>query len=382
MTASPELLRWLEEDRRCVAAILVDAEGSAPLAPGSTMLIDESGSVEGSLTGGCVESAVAQEAIQLLAEGPDAAPRMRTYGISDDLAGTAGLMCGGTVHIFLTALTPESARHLAAFHGFRAADRPAGIAILLDGEHGGSTILLAPAEDSDADPEATGTFESGALFDHNVASDLRGLLAKGRTEILHYANDGSRLGSDVGVFVHTQTVAPRMLLVGAVDFSAALAPIASQLGYRVTICDPRPAFAASPRFSRAAEVIVGWPDALFAGRKLEAADVVLVFSHDARLDVPALLAALETDAGYIGALGSRKTTEDRARRLLEAGATSSQIERIFAPVGLDIGGASPEETAISILAEIIATRSGRSGASLRAGGESTIRPRQSSRAHA
>jgi xanthine dehydrogenase accessory factor len=165
-----------------------------------------------------------------------------------------------------------------------------------------------------------------------------------------------------------------MVIFGAIDFSAALASIAQVLGYRVTISDPRAAFADSPRFSRSAEVVIGWPDATLDRRKLGPRDVVLVFNHDPKRDVPALLAALRTEAGYIGALGSRKTTTDRNRRLREAGASDEQIARILAPCGLDIGSATPEETAVAVLAEIVATRSGRTGTSLRDTGGS-IRPR-------
>jgi len=363
----------LEADGPVAAAILVATEGSAPLAIGSVMLVDETGAIEGSLTGGCVESSVAQEAMKLLGHGKSA-PLLLTYGISDELAGTVGLMCGGTVHIFVVVLDTQCAGHLRHFYAASAENRPAGIAVLLDGERAGSILLLEEDQQGEAGAHE-GSLESGELLDHNVVGDLRGLLSSGRSEILRYGRDGSRLGSSRRVFMHTRASAPQMLLVGAVDFSAALAPMARAVGYRVTICDPRPAFANSPRFSRSAEIIVGWPDALFAGRIVNPADVVLVFSHDPRLDVPALLDAVETEAGYIGALGSRKTTEDRIRRLKEAEATAAQLERITSPAGLDIGSASPEETAISILAEIIAKKSGRPGTPLRESDSASIRPR-------
>jgi xanthine dehydrogenase accessory factor len=156
-----------------------------------------------------------------------------------------------------------------------------------------------------------------------------------------------------------------MVIFGAIDFSAALAPMARGLGYRVTIADPRRPFLESPRFTAAAEVVAGWPDAVLAGTTLGPRDAVLIFTHDPKLDVPAVQAALATEAGYIGALGSRKTTEDRIERLLAAGADEDDIARVFAPCGLDVGASTVEETAIAVLAEIIGHRVGREGGSLR-----------------
>ena len=156
-----------------------------------------------------------------------------------------------------------------------------------------------------------------------------------------------------------------MVVFGAIDFSSALAPLAKGLGYSVTIADPRRAFLASKRFSNFAQTEVGWPDKVLDGVELGERDVVLVFTHDPKLDVPAVQAALATDAGYIGALGSRRTTEDRNRRLRDVGVTDEELERIYAPCGLDIGASTVEETAVAVLAEIIAARSGRRGQPLR-----------------
>jgi xanthine dehydrogenase accessory factor len=170
---------------------------------------------------------------------------------------------------------------------------------------------------------------------------------------------------------------PRMVVFGAIDFSAAIAPLAKALGYRVTIADPRRAFLASPRFSAFAETVDAWPDAALDGMTLGPRDAVLVFTHDPKLDVPAVQAALATEAGYVGALGSRKTTEDRKERLREAGVSEEQIGRLFAPCGLDIGASTVEETAVAILAEIIGHRAGREGGSLRSTSGSIRRERSS-----
>jgi xanthine dehydrogenase accessory factor len=173
------------------------------------------------------------------------------------------------------------------------------------------------------------------------------------------------MGADLAVYIQAFSTQPRMVIFGAIDFSAEMAKVASQIGYRVTICDARGPFVKSPRFSRAAEVVVDWPDRYLVGEDLSGRDVVLVFTHDAKFDEPALIGALATDAGYIGALGSRKTQARRVERLRDAGLDEEAVARIHAPCGLDIGARTPPETVISILAEVIAVRTGRAGESLR-----------------
>ena len=181
-----------------------------------------------------------------------------------------------------------------------------------------------------------------------------------------FGTDGASLGSGLRVYAAIQAEPPRMVVFGAIDFSAALAPLAKGLGYKVTIADPRSAVPASRRFSADAETEVGWPDKVLDGVELGPRDAVLIFTHDPKLDVPAVQAALGTGAGYIGALGSRNTTADRNRRLHDVGVTAAeQIDRIFAPCGLDIGASTVEETAVAVLAEIIAHRAGRHGQPLR-----------------
>jgi xanthine dehydrogenase accessory factor len=355
----------LRAGQRVAAAVLVDVEGSAPLPTGAMMVVDEAGSIEGSITGGCVESAVAEEALRLLRDASP--PVLLTYGISDELAGTVGLMCGGTVHVFVHEIREAAHAAVAAFLAAERDDRPAGIATLLDGVHAGAKIAVVG-------DEVTGTLGAGALLDRNVLSDLTGLVVQGQSRLLRYGADGSKLGAEQRVLLHTHASAPQLVVFGAVDFSAALAPLARAVGFRVTISDPRAAFASSPRFARAAEVRVEWPHDALTGRELGPRDAVVVLSHDPKLDVPAVTAALSTDVGYIGALGSRRTTRDREQRLRNAGATEEQLARIYAPCGLDIGSATPEETALAILAEITARRNDRPGGSLREAG-TTIRPR-------
>jgi xanthine dehydrogenase accessory factor len=347
---------WLDEGRRVAAGLLVGIEGSAPLDVGASMYVDADGTVEGSVTGGCVESAVAQEALALLSG--DGEPRLVTYGISDDLAGTVGLMCGGTVHIFIHELRAESRD--ATLRGLEAfvEGRPNAVATLLDGPQAGAKMYVDASD-------RVGSLGGPELLDANVERESRGLVAQGQTTVRHFGEDGTTLGTGLRVHVAAHADAPLMLIFGAIDFSAALATIAGGMGYRVVIADPRRAFLASARFSTSAETVPAWPEEVLKQHVPGPRDAVLVFTHDSKLDVPALIAAFKTEAGYVGALGSRKTTIDRERRLREAGATDADIARMYAPAGLDIGAATVEETAIAVLAEMVAHRARRPAVPLR-----------------
>jgi xanthine dehydrogenase accessory factor len=347
---------WLREGRRVAAGLLVQVDGSAPLDVGASMYIDDQGGIEGSITGGCVEGAVAQAAMEILESG--GAPRLETYGISDELAGTVGLMCGGTVHIFIHELRDDAREAELKRLEAIVEHRPSALVTLIDGPLAGAKLYVD-------DDGATGSLHSGELLDRNAEREARGLLGEGRSTMRDFGTDGASLGSGLRVYVSVQAEPPRMIVFGAIDFSSALAPLAKGLGYKVTIADPRSAFLKSRRFSADAETQVGWPDEVLEGVELGPRDAVLIFTHDPKLDVPAVQAALATNAGYIGALGSRKTTADRNRRLREVGVTDEQLERIFAPCGLDIGASTVEETAVAVLAEIIATRAGRKGQPLR-----------------
>jgi xanthine dehydrogenase accessory factor len=349
-------ISWLEDGRRFVEALLVDVEGSAPLPVGAMMLVDEHGQIEGSITGGCVEGAVVEEAEAILAARHGA--KVLRYGISDELAGTVGLMCGGIVHIFVSEPAGEAARAELAALQAHAEGRTTAIATLLDGPSAGGRLAVI-------DDQLIGSLGGPEQLDRNVAREARGLLEEGKTTLRRFGTDGATLGAELRVHIRAYAPAPRMFIIGAIDFSAALAPFASAIGYEVTICDARDRFAASRRFSSVANVRVGWPQDVMRDVDLGPRDAVLVFTHDPKFDEPALLAALRTNAGYIGALGSRKTTNERERRLRRAGATDVDIARIHAPCGLDIGSSTAEETAVSVLAEIIASRAQRAAAPLR-----------------
>jgi xanthine dehydrogenase accessory factor len=354
---------WLEEDRRVVAARLVEVVGSAPLDPGAEMFVDDRGRIEGSVTGGCVEGALVEEARAVLG---GAAARVSTYGISDEQAVGVGLMCGGTVRVFLSEIM--DAAPLRAVLDAIDEGVPVALATLLDGPTAGAKMVVF-------DERVAGGLGHTALLDHNVARDTLGFLDEGRSAVRDYGPDGETLGAALRVAIHAYATPPRMIIFGAIDFSVALARAAVPLGYRVTIVDARSAFASAPRFSEHAEVVVSWPGEFLDGIRLTPRDAVLVFTHDAKFDEPALLSSLRTEVGYIGALGSRRTVADREQRLRDLGVTDAQLDRVNSPCGLDIGARTPAETAIAVLGEILALRTGREGGRL-AHASGPIHPRE------
>ncbi len=240
------------------------------------------------------------------------------------------------------------------------AEEPVAIATVIEGPRRGATLLVRPGL------PLLGSLGDPAL-DAVVGRDALGELAAGRTGTRHYGPHGEARGDEVSIFVESFATPPRMIIFGAVDFTAALARAAKLLGYRVTVCDARAVFATRERFPMADEVVNDWPHRYLEkiGSELGARDAVCVLTHDPKFDVPAVIAALKTDAGYLGAMGSRRTHDDRVRRLLEAGMDEGDLARVMSPIGLDIGARTPEETAVSICAEIIAARTGRRVASLR-----------------
>jgi xanthine dehydrogenase accessory factor len=339
-----DLDRWLSAGHRVALARLVEVDGSGPRLPGAALAVAEDGEVAGSVSGGCVDGAVVGEALALL-EG-DGAPRLVTFG-----AGDVGLTCGGTVHVFV-----EQLRLVGVHRDLRAelaADREVALATVVRGHGVGRNLLVRPGK------APVGSLGNEHL-DRVVARDALAALAAGRPLPRRYGRGGEALQDEVAVFIDAHGRPPRMVICGAVDFTAALARVAKIIGYAVTVCDARPVFATRQRFPSAADVVVDWPHRYLdrVGPTLGPGDAVILLTHDDKFDVPAVQAALATDVGYLGAMGSRRTTDDRRERLLDEGVAERDLDRLHAPVGLDIGARSPEETAVSICAEIIATRTG------------------------
>ncbi|MFB7968218.1 XdhC family protein [Streptomyces sp. G9] len=336
-------------------ATVVAVHGSAPRDPGAVMAVDAAGTVVGSVSGGCVEGDLYEVARAVLA---GAGPRVVAYGISDDEAFGVGLTCGGTIEVLVRRyVSAAELADLAALLDLIADDRPVAEATVLSGAaEAGARLVVRP---SDAGP-TTGTLGSEGL-DAAVTDDARGLLAQGHTTIQWYGVHGQRRMQEVAVFIRTYAPPPRMLVFGAIDHAAATARIGSFLGYRVTVCDARPAFATRERFPTADEVVRAWPHTYLESTEVDARTVICVLTHDPKFDVPLLLAALRTPAAYIGVMGSRRTHHDRLARLREAGADEAALARLASPVGLDLGARTPEETAVSIAAEVIQHRWGGTG---------------------
>jgi xanthine dehydrogenase accessory factor len=260
----------------------------------------------------------------------------------------------------VTGRVPSPATVYDVLRDALRADQPVALVTEIEGPHPGAKLLVRP----DAGP--VGTLHDAEL-DRVVARDALGELEAGLTATRHYGLHGEARQRDVTVFVESFAPVARMVIFGAVDFTAALSQVAKALGYRVTVCDARPVFATVARFPAADEVVVDWPDRYIAnvGHELGPRDAVCVLTHDPKFDVPAIVAALETKVGYLGAMGSRRTHAARLERLREEGVADDELRRVMAPVGLDIGARTPEETAVSICAEIIALRTGRAAPSLR-----------------
>jgi len=363
-----ELLRWWRAGEPAGLATVVATFRSAPRAPGAAMLVGPHGAVVGSVSGGCVEGAVYELATTVIESGQ---PALARYGVSDDDAFAAGLTCGGVIDVFVERVDRGSWPWLSEVAGAVHEGRPVAIATVIehpDAQRVGAHLLVWPEDaPEDAAGDACGGLGS-ARIDDAVADDARGLLAAGRSATLEYGPEGQRRGEGMRVFVNSFAPRPRMLVFGAIDFAAAVARIGSFLGYRVTVCDARPIFATPQRFPAADEVIVDWPHRYLAAEasagRLDGRTVVAVLTHDPKFDVPLLEVALRLDLAYVGAMGSRRTHDDRLARLHEAGLTEDELARLSSPIGLDLGARTPEETAVSIAAEIIALRWGGRGGRL------------------
>ncbi len=353
-----DLLRWWEAGETVGVGTVVATFQSAPRPAGASMLVGPAGEAVGSVSGGCVEGAVYELSQAVVESG---APVLERYGVSDDDAFAVGLTCGGILDVYVEKVNQETFPELAEIAADIEAGRPVALATVIehpDPQWLGRRIVVRP----DA---VAGSLGSPRATDA-VTDDALGLLAAGHNATLTYGPDGERRGEGMRVFVWAFAPAPRMLVFGAIDFAAAVARVGEFLGYHVTVCDARPVFATNTRFPHADEVVVSWPHKYLkaesdAGR-IDRRTVICVLTHDPKFDVPVLELALRLpEVAYVGAMGSRRTHEDRLDRLREAGLTDDELAGLSSPIGLDLGARTPEETAVSIAAEIIAGRWGGTG---------------------
>ncbi|MFD9318228.1 XdhC family protein [Streptomyces sp. NPDC060053] len=409
-----ELNRWVEQGRDFAVATVVAVGGSAPRRPGAALAVDAEGTAIGSVSGGCVEGAVYELCRQALEDGESVLER---FGYSDDDAFAVGLTCGGVIDILVTPVRvggrvrPVIAAGLetAASGGATALARivtgPAdlvGRALLVrsrgsgdggsydsgsygsasydSGFYGGGTYDSGSHDSGshdrgshDGGSHDGGSYDSGFYeggfgahpeLDRTVAAEAGAFLDAGRTGTLEIGEQGSRCGAPLTVLVESSVPPPRMIVFGAIDFASALVRVGKFLNYRVTVCDARPVFATEARFPEADEIVVEWPHRYLERTRVDARTVLCVLTHDAKFDVPLLRLALRLPVAYVGAMGSRRTHLDRNARLREVGVTELELARLRSPIGLDLGARTPEETALSIAAEIVADRRGGSGVSL------------------
>jgi xanthine dehydrogenase accessory factor len=346
-----DVARWYDDGERFALATVVGTWRSAPRQPGAAMALTGAGEPVGSVSGGCVEGAVFELSQEVLATGE---PVLQRYGVSDDDAFAVGLTCGGIIDIFVEPVDATTFPQLADVVASVRDHEPVAVATVIDGP-GNIGAHLAVWNDRSA-----GGLGSARL-DAAVTDDVRGMLDHGATGVLRIGPDGERRQDELSVFVQSFAPAPQMLVFGAIDFAAAVARVGKFLGYRVTVCDARAVFATRKRFPEADEVVVEWPHRFLEKAEVDARTVICVLTHDPKFDVPLLEAALKTNAAYIGAMGSRRTHDDRLARLRDEGVSETSLARIASPIGLDIGARTPEETAVSIAAEIVALRWGGSG---------------------
>lgn len=318
---------------RVALATVIDVKRSAPRPPGAKMAINERGEVSGAVSGGCVEGSVVETAQEVLAGAP---PRVVRYGIEDEQAWDVGLPCGGEIAVWIQADPDPEFAQLA-----REDRRGALVTDLASGERWLVT----------ADGAAPSGLDAEAL---EIAEDLMWLE---RSEL--------RTLGERELFIDVTHPAPRLLAVGAVDYARQLCRVARATGWRPFVIDPRGFFARPDRFPEAEEVVAAWPQEGFARLGIDRATAIAILTHDPKLDDAALMAALESDAGYIGAMGSRRAQARRRERLVEHGVSEEAMARISAPIGLDLGALTAEETALSIMSEIVALRHGRSGGRLK-----------------
>jgi xanthine dehydrogenase accessory factor len=347
---------WIEEGRDFAVATVVGVGGSAPRPPGAALAVRADGTAVGSVSGGCVEGAVYDLCLQALQDGEVLVER---FGYSDEDAFAVGLTCGGTIDVMITPFVGGRAVESAALAA-AARSEPVALARVVRGPAAllGRALLVRP------DGSGDGGLGGDPDLERTAAGQARALFDTGRTGTVELSEDGAHCPGGLTLLVESAVPPPRMIVFGAIDFAAALVRVGRFLGYHVTVCDARPVFATRARFPEADEIVVDWPDRYLRRTGTDGRTVLCVLTHDAKFDIPLLTEALRLPVAYIGAMGSRRTHEDRDRRLREAGLSERELTRLRSPIGLDLGARTSEETAVSIAAEIIAARQGGTGAPL------------------
>jgi xanthine dehydrogenase accessory factor len=344
-------------------AVVTSVFGSAPRPAGATVLATPGGRIAGSVSGGCVEGATATAILEAIERG---AAHLLRFSVSDEEAWEVGLACGGTIEVFVEPEVRRAVLEAARGPGgiviatVVAGDEPAGAALVLD-EEGESRGGPLPAPSSDA-RAGRGAAERLAELAPSLRDPARDALRReaSRTERLALAG-----GRELAVFLEVFARRPRLVVFGGVHVAVELVPLARALGYHTIVADGRSAFLTRERFPGADELIHAWPEEAFRRVGLDSATYVCVLSHDPKFDDPALRVALRSDAAYVGAIGSRKTQAERRARLRQAGLTEEELDRLRGPIGLDLGGRQPAETALAILAEMTAVRYGGTGRPMR-----------------
>ncbi|KND46419.1 MULTISPECIES: XdhC family protein [Streptomyces] len=371
LDAATELSTWAEEGRDFAVATVVAVSGSAPRGPGAALAVDSRGTAVGSVSGGCVEGEVYELCRQALADGGTV---LRRFGYSDEDAFAVGLTCGGVIDILVTPVTagsPVRAVLRAALSAAARGERTA-LARVVRGpaELLGQALLVRAdgAGDRAYDGAAEGGLGGHPELDRTAAAEARAMLDGGRSGTVELSADGSHCPGGLTLLVETRVPPPRMIVFGAIDFAAALVRAGKFLGHHVTVCDARPVFATRARFPEADDIVVDWPHRYLRRTATDRRTVLCVLTHDAKFDIPLLTAALRMPVAFVGAMGSRRTHADRERRLREAGLTERELARLRSPIGLDLGARTPEETALSIAAEIVAARRGGTGVPLTGSG--------------
>ncbi|WP_030275015.1 XdhC family protein [Streptomyces sp. NRRL B-24484] len=366
-----ELHRWCTEGRDFAVATVVQVTGSAPRPPGTALAVDAAGTALGSVSGGCVEATVHQLCREALETGESV---LQHFGHAGEDPFAVGLTCGGSIDVLVTPVRRRDAVRpvLAAALATAAGGGAVAVARVVGGPDGlpGTALLVRPGGAYE------GTLGAGGALDAAAAVEAAALLAAGRTRTVEVAADCTDRSRPVRLLVESSTPPPRMIVFGAIDFASALVRIGGFLGHHVTVCDARPVFATRERFPEADEVVVDRPDRYLDSQldRIDGRTVLCALTHEARFDVPLLERALRLPVAYVGAMGSRRTHEERLERLRAAGLSEPELARLHSPIGLDLGAWTPEEVAVSIAAEIVACRGGGTGLPLGRVGTPIHRP--------